>query len=133
MSYIRDQKGLNPNQLGTRIPQYQVSKRKEVSLLPIEVSEELDFGNYFYTVRSGSKVLGIFTRQLNSNIFIAKAFYHNPGNIKTQHKSEEEAVGTIISAYTAKVSFIPRSEPSQVSYHLTLESIEVDEFGIPDE
>ncbi|MGF1487361.1 MAG: hypothetical protein ACFBSE_09650 [Prochloraceae cyanobacterium] len=99
--------------------------------LSIAVDEEIDRDNYFYTVRTGSKVLGIFTREFNSDTFIARAFYHNPDNLKTQHKSFDEAVAAIVATYTGKVSCIPK--PQQTTYHLTLETIEVDEFGIPDE
>lgn len=97
----------------------------------IEIFLQIDRDNYFYTVRTGSKVLGIFTREFNSDTFVAKPYYHNRDNLKTQHKSFDEAFAAIVATYTGKISSIPK--PQQTTYHLTLETIEVDEFGIPDE
>lgn len=110
-----------------------LSKFSDFLSLPLEIDSEIDFGSYFYTVRSGIKTLGIFTRQLNKDIYEARSFYHNPNNLKTQHKSEEEALAAIIGAYTGKTAFLKAPLTNSATYHLTLETIELDELGIPTE
>ncbi|MGF1490487.1 MAG: hypothetical protein ACFBSE_25635, partial [Prochloraceae cyanobacterium] len=71
--------GKNKPSDGIRVSNQAVKSKRDRDLcLSIAVDEEIDRDNYFYTVRTGSKVLGIFTREFNSDTFIAKPYYHNP-------------------------------------------------------
>ncbi len=103
------------------------------TLSQIEIESEIDLGNFFYTVRCGTKALGVITRPFESDIYQARAFYHNPNNVKTQHRSQDEAIGAIVGSFTGKVVLLPTVKPSIATYHLTLETIELDELGIPTE
>ena len=137
MTYKKVQKHSENNLIGVKSEKLLLSnlQKRFNSHLPLTISVklEIDFGCYFYTVRYGAKALGIFTRNLNSDFYFAKVFYHNPDNLKTQHQTEEEAIAAIVGAYLGQTSFLSIKKPAQATYNLTLETKELDEFGIPTE
>ena len=93
--------------------------------LQIDIEVELDLGCYFYTVRDRDTTIGIYSTYDNQH-WRASSIYND--NKKTFHKISTEARAAIISAYVKQPIVIP--EVDRVTYHVTLETSEVDEAGI---
>jgi len=99
------------------------SELNNEKLLSIEILAELDFGCYFYRVKYGEAIVGIYSK--SGDCWTATSTVSD--RPKTFYETSGQAKAALIEAYTKDAVNIPESAP--VSYRLILET-EADENGV---
>ncbi|MGF1490109.1 MAG: hypothetical protein ACFBSE_23725, partial [Prochloraceae cyanobacterium] len=121
MTYLEPRKVNEPSNLSK--PLAAGSNLNNAKLRPIEIFAELDFGSYFYTVKYGEAIVGMYRK--SGDCWTATSTLSD--RLKTFHNTSGQAKAALIEAYAKKSVNIPES--TLVFYRLILET-EVDANGV---